>query len=207
MGLESARPGIERVVAVREAVGDDVTILIDCHARLDGATAILVAEELAKHRIGWFEEPLEPNDEPEELAKVLSMVSMPVAGGEGGYGEPFFTSLLEGGSLDVIMPDLKYCGGVAEAVAAGRSAVAIGKDDSPHNPFAPISLVASAHASAAVEGAIFLEHAIDEVDWRAEIIEPAENVKNGHLGVANMPGIGCMLNSELMDAKGESFIP
>ncbi|MEC8891670.1 MAG: mandelate racemase/muconate lactonizing enzyme family protein [Chloroflexota bacterium] len=204
--LNTAGPGIERVAAVRKAVGDEVTILVDCHGRFEEFTAHLVAEQLEKLSIGWFEEPLGPNNEPEELKRVLPRITMPVAGGENGYGEEFFTSLLNDGVLDIIMPDLKYCGGVTEAVAAGHSAVALGKGYSIHSPSGPISLLSSGHATAAVDGAMFLEHAIDEVDWRAEVIQPAERVENGHLLINRTPGLGSQLNLDMLSSRGDHLI-
>lgn len=204
--LNTARPGIERVEAIRKAVGDEVTILVDCHSRFEEFTAHIVAEQLEKLSIGWFEEPLGPNSESEELKRVLPRIAMPVAGGESGYGEPFFTSLLNHDALDIVMPDLKYCGGVAEAVAAGQSAVALGKGYSIHSPSGPISLLSSGHATAAVDGAMFLEHAIDEVDWRSEVIQPAEQVENGHLLINRTPGLGSRLNLDLVSSRGDHLI-
>ena len=204
--LNIARPGIERVEAIRKAVGDEVTILVDCHSRFEEFTAHIVAEQLEKLSIGWFEEPLGPNSESEELKRVLPRIAMPVAGGESGYGEPFFTSLLNHDALDIVMPDLKYCGGVAEAVAAGQSAAALGKGYSIHSPSGPISLLSSGHVTAAVDGAMFLEHAIDEVDWRPEIIQPAEQVENGQLLINRTPGLGSRLNLDLVSSKGDHLI-
>ena len=80
----------KRVAAVRAAVGDDVTVLVDCHSRFERHTAPLVAEQLAKSNIGWFEEPVEPTKDAEGLAEIAGEVSMITAGGESGYGREFF---------------------------------------------------------------------------------------------------------------------
>ena len=79
------------------------------------------------------------------------------------------------------MPDLKHFGGVSEAVSAGREAVAAGAGFSLHCPSGPISLLASGHVTAAVEGAMPLEHAVYEVDWRSELLDPPERVEGGRL--------------------------
>ena len=52
---------------------------------------------------------------------------MPLAGGESGYGAEFFDSLLDGGAVSIVMPDIKHCGGAVEAVSIGRSARAAGQ--------------------------------------------------------------------------------
>ena len=87
--MTMARRGLERVAAVRAAVGQDIQVLVDCHSRFDSVTAIMVAADLVGQDVGWFEEPLQPTTDSENLAHVATQVGMPVAGGESGYGEDF----------------------------------------------------------------------------------------------------------------------
>ena len=200
--LEDARMGIERVAAVRAAVGDDVTVLVDCHSRFERHTAPLVAEQLAKSDIGWFEEPVEPTRDAEGLAAIAQEVSMITAGGESGYGREFFGAIVESGALNVVMPDVKHCGGVAEARAAGLAAMAAGGDVSLHSPTGPVSLIAGGHATAAMPGAIHLEHAVYEADWRAEVALPYERVEDGRLWMPDGAGLGVVLNAEVVERYG-----
>ena len=200
--LDVARLGIERVAAVRAAVGDDVTVLVDCHSRFERHTAPLVAEQLAKSNIGWFEEPVEPTKDAEGLAEVAQAVSMIVAGGESGYGREFFRSIVESGALNVVMPDVKYCGGLAEACAAGRAAMDAGGDVSLHSPSGPVSLIGGGHATAAMPGAIHLEHAVYEADWRAELVLPYERVEGGRLWMPDGAGLGAVLNEAVVERYG-----
>ena len=200
--LDVARLGIERVAAVRAAVGDDVTVLVDCHSRFERHTAPLVAEQLAKSNIGWFEEPVEPTKDAEGLAEITREVSMITAGGESGYGRDFFRSIVECGALNVIMPDVKYCGGLAEACAAGRAARDAGGDVSLHSPSGSVSLIAGGHATAAMPGAIHLEHAVYEADWRAELVLPHERVEGGRLWMPDGVGLGAVLNEAVVERYG-----
>ena len=105
------------------------------------------------------------------------------------------------------MPDVKYCGGVAEAVRAGRSAIARGGGFSLHSPSGPISLLASGHVTAAVAGALPLEHAVHEVDWRADLVEPAERIEDGRLLLPSSVGLGATLNPELVRRYGHLWTP
>ena len=203
--LDEARTGIERVAAVRAAVGDDVTVLVDCHSRFERHTAPLVAEQLALSNIGWFEEPVEPTKDAEGLAEVAQAVSMIVAGGESGYGREFFRSIVECGALNVIMPDVKYCGGLAEACAAGRAAMDAGGDVSLHSPSGPVSLIGGGHATAAMPWAIHLEHAVYEADWRAELVTPHERVEGGRLWMPDGAGLGVALNEAVVERYGRSW--
>ena len=200
--LDVARVGIERVAAVRSAVGDDVTVLVDCHSRFERHTAPLVAEQLAKSNIGWFEEPVEPTKDAEGLAAIAREVSMITAGGESGYGREFFRSVAEMGALNVVMPDVKYCGGLAEARASGIAAMDAGGDVSLHSPSGPVSLIGGGHATAAMPGAIHLEHAVYEADWRAELVLPHERVEGGRLWMPDGAGLGAVLNEAVVERYG-----
>ena len=200
--LELARPGIQRVAAVRSAVGPDVRVLVDCHSRFEAHTAPPVAEELLKLNVGWFEEPLQPTTHAEELAVVAAEVGIPVAGGESGYGEDFFVGLVQKGAVRIVMPDIKHCGGVAEAFRAGRSTTAAGGQFSLHSPSGPISLLASAHVTAAVPGALALEHAVYEAPWRAELTIPAEHIEGGRLWFPGGEGLGARPNPEVVARYG-----
>ena len=205
--LRSADPGLERVRVVRRAIGPDARLLVDCHSRFSVETAPAVARQLAAHDVGWFEEPVQPRSAAEDLAAIARHVPMPVAGGESGYGVEFFDGLLDAGAVAIVMPDVKYCGGVAEAVRAGRSAIGRGGGVSLHSPSGPISLLASGHATAAVDGALPLEHAVHEVDWRADLIEPAERIEGGRLLLPSATGLGAALNTEVVRRHGRLWTP
>ena len=200
--VSAAAAGLARVRAVRSAIGPAARLLVDCHSRFTAATALAIAAELARAGVGWFEEPVQPRTEAADLAAIARQVALPVAGGESGYGAAFFDRLLDTGAASVIMPDIKHCGGVGEAVRAGRSARRRGGGFSMHSPSGPISLLASAHASAAVSGALPLEHAVDEVHWRAGLITPAERIKDGRLLLPPAEGLGAALDWHAISRRG-----
>ena len=205
--LDEASTGIARVRAVREAIGPDARLLVDCHSRFERDSAPLVADELAKLDVGWFEEPVDPESNADDLAEIARSAQIPVAGGESGYGADFFDDLLDSEAVSIIMPDVKHCGGAIEAVTAGRSAILKGRGFSMHSPSGPVSLLASGHATAAVRGAMPLEHAVYEADWRPDLIDPPECVENGHLLLPNTPGLGATLNSDLLRRFGRIWEP
>ena len=205
--LDEAAIGLARVAAVREAIGPDARLLVDCHSRFERDTAPIIVDELAKLNVGWFEEPVQPTADADDLGDIARWSPIPVAGGESGYGTDLFTQLLDSEAISVIMPDIKYCGGVAEAVSAGRSAVGRSKGFSIHSPSGPISLLASAHATAAVVGAMPLEHAVYEADWRADLILPAERIEAGRIWLTNAPGLGAEMDLDLVRRFGSVWEP
>jgi galactonate dehydratase len=198
--------GLARIAAVRDAIGPDATLLVDCHSRFDLESALALEPKLAELGVGWFEEPVDYRDNPRDLARITAAASMPVAGAETGYGFALFESLIGDRVLDVVMPDAKYCGGAGEAVRIGRSLEASHPGSiSMHSPSGPISLLASAHATAAFAGSRPLEHAVSEVDWRATTVEPAEHVHDGRLYLPPGPGLGAGLNQSLVSRNGRRW--
>ena len=125
-----------------------------------------------------------------------------MAGGEKGYGEALFAGLVDRSAVRIIMPDVKYCGGVAVAARAGRAAIDAGGGVSLHSPSGPVSLLASGHVTASMPGAMPLEHAVYEADWRADLLSPPERVENGRLHLAQCAGLGAELRWDLLRQLG-----
>ena len=200
--VRQARFGIQRVAAVREAVGLDVTLMVDCHGRFDVESAVVVAEELAELGVDWFEEPVRPNEHPADSARIAARVSMTVAGGEMGYGEEVFADLIERKAVEVIMPDVMFCGGAAVAARSGRAAIINGGGVSLHSPSGPVSLLTGGHVTASIPGAMALEHAVHETEWRADLLTPAERVEDGCLHLPSAAGLGAELDWEFLRRVG-----
>ena len=200
-----AAPGLARVAAVRRAVGPGVRLLVDCHSRFEAESAPEVASRLEEHDVGWFEEPVEPIEDIDALSHIAGQFAMPVAGGETGYGRGFFAELVARRAVDVIMPDVVYCGGATEAHRAGRAAIESGCQVSLHSPSGPISQLASAHVTAALPGALALECAVHETPWRAELLDPPERIEGGRLWLPDGAGLGATLNEAVVARHGRRW--
>lgn len=204
---DAAKAGLERVAAVRRVIGPQARLLVDCHGRFSADTAPRIAGELSDFDVAWFEEPVDPTSIPGELARIASEVDLPVAGGEHVYGSTLFNELVASGATSVIMPDIQYCGGVVDATWAGRQAVADGAGFSLHCPSGPVSLLASGHVTVAVDGAMPLEHAVYEAEWRADLMDPPELVEAGRLWFPGGAGLGASLNYRLINMYGRRWKP
>ena len=200
--VRQARFGIQRVAAVRDAVGPNVTVMVDCHGRFDIESAVKVAEDLAGLGVDWFEEPVRPNKHPADSARIAARVQMAVTGGEMGYGEEAFADLIEGKAVEVIMPDVMFCGGAAVAAWSGRTAIVNGGGVSLHSPSGPVSLLTGGHVTASIPGATALEHAVHEAEWRADLLMPPEQVEDGCLHLPCSAGLGAELNWEFLQRVG-----
>jgi galactonate dehydratase len=191
---ERIHHGLACVAEVRESVGSDVDVFVDCHGRFDVPTAVEVARELRSLGVTWFEEPV-PTESFEELVQLRPLISdMELIGGEKLFGIRGFWPYFAAGIWDVIMPDVKHCGGIAAAMAVGQVATARGVKFAPHNPSGPVAMGASGHVAAAAPSLRSLEYGWGEVPWRADIITPREHIVDGELVVPTGPGLGITLN-------------
>ena len=192
------RAGVERVRAVRAAIGDEIELAVDCHGRMDASEALVVAQELAACRLFWYEEPV-PDTYIEELARVSQAVPMPTASAESLFALEGFRPFLTRRVVDVLMPDVKHDGGLLEtkriAGAARMSQTLI----APHNPAGPIATAATAQVISTVSNFLILEYAWGEVEWRAELLQPAERIEDGYLLLPEGPGLGHRLNPEMIE--------
>ncbi len=199
---QNAHAGIQRVAAIRDAVGGDLTLMVDCHGRFDVESAVTIAGDLAELGVSWFEEPVRPNTDPESSARIADPVPMAVAGGEMGYGEDIFADLIAMDAVSVIMPDVMFCGGAAVAARSGRASIDAGGRVSLHSPSGPLSLLIGAHVTASVPGAMPLEHAVHEADWRSTLLTPPERLSGGRLHLTSSPGLGAELDWDLLRRIG-----
>ncbi|MGH2557908.1 MAG: mandelate racemase/muconate lactonizing enzyme family protein [Thermomicrobiales bacterium] len=197
---ERIRHGLACVAAVRDAVGPAVDVLVDCHSHFDLPTAVEVAEQLHALGVTWFEEPL-PTADLDALTRLRSLVpGMEAIGGEELYGIEGFWPYLATGIWDLVMPDVKHCGGIAALLAIAHVATARGIGVAPHNPSGPVAMAASAHATAALPHVRALEYAWGEVPWRADLLSPRECILDGEFVLPSTPGLGVTLNEDVVAA-------
>ncbi len=200
--IDAARQlGVDCVFAMRDAVGDDVAIKIDAHSFFDVDLSIEVARELQPVNLSWYEEPVAPS-QTENTRLIHDAVTQTMAGGEFLFGVDGFAPLCQNHAVDIIMPDVKHCGGLLEALRISTIAEANGVLVSPHNPSGPVSTAASAALCAALPNFDILEFQWGEQVWRGTLVNPRELFEDGSITVSELPGIGINLDAEvLMDHR------
>lgn len=203
-----AESGLQRVQAVRDAVGPDVTVLVDCHSRFDLDSALALEPELRAAGGEWFEEPVDPIVQPQDLREIREHASLPIAGAEHGYGTALFSRLVREDVLDIVMPDIKFCGGPVEAYRIGAELESLRAGTvSMHCPSGPLSLLASAHATLAFRrpGTLPLEHAVYEADWRHTVLEPYEQIENGEIRIPEGFGLAARIDPAILAVRGKTW--
>jgi galactonate dehydratase len=199
------RAGVERVEAVRAAIGDAVELAVDCHGRMDASEALIVADALAGCRLFWYEEPV-PDTQIDDLAAITARVPMPTASAESIFGLQGFQPFLAQRVVDVLMPDVKHDGGLLATKQIAAAATMRQLLIAPHNPAGPVATAATAQVVATLPNFYILEYAWGEVDWRARLLEPAEQIEDGYLVLSELPGIGHRLNPAVVAAQRQTTV-
>jgi galactonate dehydratase len=191
--------GVARVRAVREAVGPQVEILVDLmHQIPELAEAKQVARLLEPLDLFWIEDPL-MTDDPARLAEYRRGIRPRLAGGAPHLTRHEFRPLLEAGALDVVMPDVKWLGGIFEAKKMAAMAEVYGMSCSPHNASGPVACAASVQLSATLSNFLILEYAWGAPEWREELCAGTERIENGMFVLSDAPGLGIELNLTVAD--------
>jgi len=191
--------GIACVVAMRDAVGPDVDVMVDCHSFFDVALAERVAKRLEPQKLAWYEEPVAP-EKIEETREIRRRIIQPMAAGEVLYGVEGFAPLIRNKTVNVVMPDVKHCGGLLELTHIAAAAEQDGVDVAPHNPSGPISTAANVQVCAVLKNFRLLEFQWGEVGWRSDLVKPQERFERGTLRVPDRPGFGIELNDAVARA-------
>ena len=197
--VQAARQlGVNCIYAMRDRVGDDIEIKIDAHSFFDTQMSIDVARELEAANLSWYEEPVSPT-QTENTKTIREAISQVLAGGEFLFGMEGFRPLCEQRAVDIIMPDIKHCGGMWEAFKISALAEIFNVLVSPHNPSGPVSTAASVALCAALPNFEILEYQWGEQSWRSSLIEPVEQFVNGNIEVSDQPGFGINLNQRVLE--------
>lgn len=168
----AARPAddLARLRAVRDAVGEDVLLMVDCNERLDLPTAIWLAPRLAELDLFWLEEPLKASDIAGHV-HLAGVAGLPIAAGEHLHSRFAFAEYARRGAASVLQPDASLIGGVTEFMRIATVAEALGATVTPH--FLPELHV---HLTAAAPTGIFVEHFPLIDDLLAETLSAVDGV-------------------------------
>ena len=192
--------GIAAAAAMREAVGAQIAITVDCHSFFDVERAVRVAERLEPYTLTWYEEPVAPEQVEDTLA-IRRRIRQPMAGGETLFGLSGFAPLVRRRAVDTIMPDVKHCGGLLELTRIAAMAADEGVTVAPHNPSGPVSTAASVQACAGMKNVNYLELQYGETDWRSDMLDPPERFVDGLIQVPDRPGFGISLREDVIRAR------
>ncbi|HVV28005.1 MAG TPA: mandelate racemase/muconate lactonizing enzyme family protein [Rhizomicrobium sp.] len=187
--------GLDCAAAVRRTIGPDRDLLIDAHSRFHLEEGLELAQRFEPLKLFWLEE-VTPAKPVSDLAAINKAAAMPTAGGENIQGVAGFYPYIRAEAVDIVMPDVKVCGGLLELKKIAALAEGAGLFTSPHGPASPIGNLAAAHVVATIPNFNILEFSYGEVPWRAELIDPPEQIDRSALVLSARPGFGVRLNEK-----------
>jgi L-alanine-DL-glutamate epimerase-like enolase superfamily enzyme len=197
-GLEGMEKNVALVRAVREAVGPNVEIMVDCFMGGDATYVIRLLERIAEFRPRWLEEPVPP-DRIADFVAIKRSTNVPIATGEHEYTRWGFLQLLQAGAVDVIQSDPDWCGGVSELVKICTLASAFGKHVVPHGH----SIHAALHVIAAQSPAVcplaefLLRAQVGKQHFLREYMQP----EGGSIALPSAPGLGLAIDDAKVDRR------
>ncbi len=183
------------VGAVREAVGPNVDLLIECHGRFNPTTAVEISKELAQYKIMFLEEPCPP-DNIDSTAWVRDHSSIPIAAGERCYGKYPFQELFSKNAVDFAQPDVFHIGGMLEGKKVAAMAEAKHIPVSFHNPSGPISNAAILQLAATIPNFVIHEIMLTDGKFRKDITTEEVVFDDGYIMIPDKPGLGIDVNVE-----------
>ena len=198
--------GVDRIYAIREAVGPDVDVMVDCHWRFDEPSALQLVRDLQQAKLYWLECPISEN--PDQFAALkrvredAARHGMKLAGAERQIGASGFAPFVEDRLFDVVMPDIKYAGGYAEMLRIAAACARHGAHFSPHNPSGPVCNLASMHLCAVAPAFLILEHQLAESPLYFDAVGGFRpRIVDGCFEIPDTPGIGADLDDAVLRAQ------
>jgi len=203
---------IETLAAVRDAVGDNLELMVDCnqgwrmpwdtHAPWSFKQALAVARELEELDVYWMEEPLHRGDY-EGMRRLRDNADLRIAGGEMTRELHELRELIDRRCLDVLQPDVVVTGGITGLRRIAEQAIDHGLEFTPHTWGNGIGLLANAHLAAGCAGSTYLEFPFDPPSWTPErrdfpLLEPVVAGEDGWIELGEAPGLGIELDEELL---------
>ena len=203
---------IRTVQLVREAVGDNVEIMVDANqaqsfgrwqpgVRWDYRRALDTANLLNELNVYWLEEPL-PRYAFDDLARLNSSTPLRISGGENNRNVTEFRTMLEKNSYDVLQPECMVLDGMTDMLNIAKLATFYDKTVIPHHGGWDLGQIAHLHFVAAFNHSPFLEllndPPIGHYSHHFATFENAPVVKDGWMDVPEGPGLGIEINPDYL---------
>jgi galactonate dehydratase len=194
ISLEELQKAEDRVAAVRKAVGPNIDILVEAHAKFDVMNAIQIGKRLEQYRPLFYEEPVS-QERVSELLEVRNKVNIPIATGERLYTKFPFAEIIDRHAADVLQPDIANAGGITELKKIAILAEAKHITMAPHNVCSPVGATAELHLDASIINFEIQEyHAEFYTEHYFTVLDGFVRQKDGYVELSDAPGLGLELN-------------
>ena len=191
---------VRKIAALREAVGDEIDLMIDLHGPpwLTPADAATLARELEPYKLLFMEDPIAPEN-LDGYRRIRDASNIPLAAGERMSTIFGLRQLIEQELVDVVQPDTGRAGGITQMKKIAAMAEAHHIMMAPHSgSLGPVAEYAALHLLAAIPNTLFLERIEDDWDGRDHTALPALHQHNGFLTVPTAPGLGVDIDEDFV---------
>jgi L-alanine-DL-glutamate epimerase-like enolase superfamily enzyme len=189
------REDASRIRAVVAAVGENAEIIIDANEGFAEEEARLLAREIEDCPIAWFEEPVRGND-PVALARLREDTGIRVGAGQMEADLRIFRMLLERGSVDVLQPNVLYCGGFTRAAQVARHAEAMSVSVANGAGWPLVNM----HLMAGAANGWLLEHHVAQSGIEDALFHDPPYPVDGRLAIPEKSGLGLNIEQSGLDA-------
>jgi L-alanine-DL-glutamate epimerase-like enolase superfamily enzyme len=192
---EAAERTIEQLRAVRAAVGDQLELMVDLHARLSPAEAVWYCRECEPLRVFVVEDPIR-SEHGAGYRRIRQQTRVPLAAGEQWVGKWEFRQVIEEELVDFVRPDVCIAGGITECKKIAAMAETHLIKLLLHNPLGPVCAAASLHLDLACNNAGPQELLWPPQEMLPDVFECDFKFERGCLTVPTAAGIGVRFNKE-----------
>jgi galactonate dehydratase len=204
--------GVDCMLALRQALGPEAMLMVDCHWRFDETRALQALQALAPAALHWFECPIAETHAHWPAMRRLRAATREqgvlLAAAETQVGLASFQTLFDEALYDVVMPDIKYCGGPLEMLKIAECAAEHGVLFSPHNPSGPVCTWHSLQIAALAPECAMLELQFDESDLYDAVLDSAPlSLQGGSLNLECPFGQSLRLNLQVLQAHPYQPVP
>ena len=197
-GADGMARNVELVRALREAVGPEVDLMLDCWMSWDVPYTVQMAERLEEYAPRWLEEPVLP-DKVESYAEIRRRVTIPIAGGEHEYTRWGLKRLMDADAVDVLQPDVYWAGGISELLKICAIASTYDLPVVPHGHSVP----ATAHLIASQPANVcpLLEYLVKWNELNQFFLKTPLKPSDGVVTLPDTPGLGMELDEAKIEER------
>ena len=188
-----------RVRAARDALGPDVSLMVDAHGTYTVADARRFSHLVADCDLAWFEEPVTADDKT-GMAELRAQCGIPIAAGESEATRFAFRELAMLRAADILQPDLGFCGGISEAMRIAALASSFNLRLSPHLWAGAPAFFAGLHVCAAVASSFIVEYSLGANPMLHDLIEETVDLRDGMIAIPDTPGLGISVSETFLEA-------
>ncbi|MBZ9535810.1 galactonate dehydratase [Cytobacillus oceanisediminis] len=193
---------VNKIAAIREAVGAEMDIAVDFHGRISPAMSVRLAQAFEPFYPMFIEEPCLP-DNVDAMVKIANSTTIPIAAGERLFTRWGYRESFEKQAVAIVQPDLCHAGGIFESRKIAAMAETYHVSIAPHNPLGPISLASCLQLAACTPNFLVQEHPslTNKWDLGEGYLHKPFIIENGYITVPTGPGLGIEVNEEVIKER------